>query len=188
MRLDLNFSGLQTISIVKKYCVFFLGLDSERDPPVPIPNTVVKPFCADGTARATVWESRSTPGFNFKPPRTLRRFFFGAPGSESQLNWGGFETRPYRSLRSRRFNSSFPEHWRRRFCPDPKNRKTMKNHSKQSFFETFSLTTFASIEYYPPSSFTRLFWAFSSFLTTHKTCRFRFYASRSLVRDKEGSF
>ena len=27
--------------------------------PVPIPNTVVKPFRADGTALARVWESRS---------------------------------------------------------------------------------------------------------------------------------
>ncbi len=41
----------------------FPGLVSEGVPPVPIPNTEVKPFSADGTARATVWESRSTPGF-----------------------------------------------------------------------------------------------------------------------------
>jgi hypothetical protein len=30
--------------------------------PVPIPNTEVKPYGADGTARATAWESRSPPG------------------------------------------------------------------------------------------------------------------------------
>ncbi len=30
--------------------------------PVPIPNTVVKPSCADGTAGVTLWESRSLPG------------------------------------------------------------------------------------------------------------------------------
>ena len=29
--------------------------------PVPIPNTVVKPSSADGTALATMWESRSSP-------------------------------------------------------------------------------------------------------------------------------
>ncbi len=29
--------------------------------PVPIPNTMVKPYTADGTALATVWESRWTP-------------------------------------------------------------------------------------------------------------------------------
>ena len=33
---------------------------SEGDPPVSIPNTVVKPFCADGTALETGWESRSS--------------------------------------------------------------------------------------------------------------------------------
>ena len=30
--------------------------------PVPIPNTMVKRFTADGTARETVWESRWLPG------------------------------------------------------------------------------------------------------------------------------
>lgn len=30
--------------------------------PVPIPNTVVKPSCADGTA-VFLWESRTLPGF-----------------------------------------------------------------------------------------------------------------------------
>ena len=39
-----------------------LGDYSERDPPVPIPNTVVKPFSPDGTARASVWERRKSPG------------------------------------------------------------------------------------------------------------------------------
>ena len=33
-----------------------------RDTPVPIPNTMVKPQRADGTARETVWESRMLPG------------------------------------------------------------------------------------------------------------------------------
>ena len=31
------------------------GDDGKKDPPVPIPNTEVKPYNADGTARATVW-------------------------------------------------------------------------------------------------------------------------------------
>ena len=39
----------------------FIGGNSEEDPPVPIPNTEVKLFCADGTAWATMWESRSPP-------------------------------------------------------------------------------------------------------------------------------
>src|SRR6185369_10288835 len=36
--------------------------------PVPIPNTEVKPYGADGTARVTVWESRTPPGLIFKTP------------------------------------------------------------------------------------------------------------------------
>ena len=38
-----------------------LGDSSEGVPPVPIPNTEVKPFSPDGTARASVWESRKSP-------------------------------------------------------------------------------------------------------------------------------
>ena len=41
----------------------FPGGNGEGDTPVPIPNTVVKPLIADGTAWATAWESRSSPGF-----------------------------------------------------------------------------------------------------------------------------
>ena len=41
----------------------FSGGYSEGDPPVPIPNTVVKPFSADDTSGATPRESRSLPGF-----------------------------------------------------------------------------------------------------------------------------
>ena len=42
----------------------FLGGNSERVTPVPIPNTEVKPSYVDGTARETVWESRKLPGLN----------------------------------------------------------------------------------------------------------------------------
>ena len=34
-----------------------------RDPPVPIPNTEVKPHRAESTWRATAWQDRSSPGF-----------------------------------------------------------------------------------------------------------------------------
>ena len=44
------------------FCPQFLGDLSEEDPPVPIPNTVVKLLSPDGTARASVWESRTSPG------------------------------------------------------------------------------------------------------------------------------
>jgi hypothetical protein len=38
-----------------------LGDSSGGVPPVPIPNTEVKPTSPDGTARASVWESRTSP-------------------------------------------------------------------------------------------------------------------------------
>jgi hypothetical protein len=44
-----------------------LGDRSEGDPPVPIPNTEVKPFSPDCTARASVWESRKLPGLYQEP-------------------------------------------------------------------------------------------------------------------------
>jgi hypothetical protein len=43
------------------------GDRTERVTPVPIPNTEVKPLWADGTARATLWETRSSPGLNQNP-------------------------------------------------------------------------------------------------------------------------
>ena len=36
------------------------------DTPVPIPNTMVKTWTADGTALETVWESRWLPDFKEK--------------------------------------------------------------------------------------------------------------------------
>ena len=39
----------------------FFGGNSEEETPVPIPNTEVKLFSADGTAREAVWESRTPP-------------------------------------------------------------------------------------------------------------------------------
>ena len=41
----------------------FPGGHRSRVPPVPIPNTEVKPATADGTACEGAWESRSLPGF-----------------------------------------------------------------------------------------------------------------------------
>ena len=45
----------------------FFGGDSEEDTPVPIPNTEVKLFSADGTAWVTMWESRTVPDFLMAP-------------------------------------------------------------------------------------------------------------------------
>ena len=44
------------------------------EPPVPVPNTVVKRRSADSTARATLWEDRPVPGHTTKTP--LRGFLF----------------------------------------------------------------------------------------------------------------
>ena len=43
--------------------------------PLPIPNREVKPSSADGTARETVWESRSPPGVNEALRSKERRAF-----------------------------------------------------------------------------------------------------------------
>ena len=40
---------------------FKSGDNGEEDPPVPIPNTVVKLFCVEDTWWATAWENRSSP-------------------------------------------------------------------------------------------------------------------------------
>ena len=39
------------------------GDNSKEATPDPIPNSEVKLFCVDGTARVTVWESRTSPAF-----------------------------------------------------------------------------------------------------------------------------
>ena len=53
------------ISVIDTYTATctreFLGDHGEGETPVPIPNTAVKPFSADGTAWVTVWESRTLP-------------------------------------------------------------------------------------------------------------------------------
>src|SRR5215467_7184879 len=50
------------------------GDRTERVTPVPIPNTEVKPLRADGTARATAWETRSLPGLKEKASRKAGLF------------------------------------------------------------------------------------------------------------------
>ena len=49
--LEINKGSLNTWQKVRS----LYGDDCIRDTPVPIPNTEVKPYNADGTARATVW-------------------------------------------------------------------------------------------------------------------------------------
>jgi hypothetical protein len=45
--------------VKRQYRIF--GGNGEEETPVPIPNTAVKLFSADGTAREAEWESRSLP-------------------------------------------------------------------------------------------------------------------------------
>ena len=62
----------------------FVGDHTAGVTPVPIPNTEVKPRWAHGTARETVWESRTSPALNQRP------------GSEMSLAfslWGRFQGR-----------------------------------------------------------------------------------------------
>ena len=58
------------------------GGHSGEETPVPIPNTVVKLSSAHGTARVTLWESRSLPGnFFYEKERIIYMilsFFYGA--------------------------------------------------------------------------------------------------------------
>ncbi len=52
------------------------GDDGEGETPVPIPNTEVKPFSADGTGGETLRESRSLPDYNYKNLVKCRVFYF----------------------------------------------------------------------------------------------------------------
>ena len=50
--------------VKREYRIF--GGNGEEETPVPIPNTAVKLFSADGTAREAEWESRSLPKIPLK--------------------------------------------------------------------------------------------------------------------------
>jgi hypothetical protein len=54
----------------------FSGDHSEGEIPDPIPNSAVKPFCANGTTWVTLWESRTSPGINMKVPSIFDGTFF----------------------------------------------------------------------------------------------------------------
>ena len=78
--------------------------------PDPIPNSAVKPSCADGTTRANVWESRSSPDLvaHKRPERS-------SPGT---LSFCGFlKDLPLDRLKGiaysrRALFGSFPYEWR----------------------------------------------------------------------------
>jgi hypothetical protein len=52
------------------------GGDSGGEPPVPIPNTEVKPASADGTWGAIPWESRSLPDTPLRTKAAIMRPLF----------------------------------------------------------------------------------------------------------------
>ncbi len=60
------------------------GSDGKEVTPVPIPNTEVKLFSADGTARDSLWESRTLPvhkrpqsGYTWSGPFFMENALFG---------------------------------------------------------------------------------------------------------------
>ena len=60
-------------------------------PPVPIPNTDVKPSKADVTAAARQWESRTLPGYKKKPAGESQQAFLccgSVPRSEEKSSTG----------------------------------------------------------------------------------------------------
>ena len=67
------------INRILSYCQYYyidfksLVVISVGATPVPIPNTEVKTYCADGTVWATAWESRAPPGLFFSLLLFLRR-------------------------------------------------------------------------------------------------------------------
>ena len=56
--------------------VTIVGVDCDEDPPVPIPNTEVKPLRADGTWLETARESRSLPDSNRSMSMTCSCFLY----------------------------------------------------------------------------------------------------------------
>ena len=59
---------------------FLVGVDWREGPPVPIPNTEVKPFSADGTWLETTWESRTLPDSTKKSLRRCLGLFLCVSG------------------------------------------------------------------------------------------------------------
>ena len=88
-------SAPQPSPLAKDFGPKISGGDFEEATPDPIPNSEVKLFGADGTAREAVWESRTPPGFfpEARDDSLVTGFFhfasggisesYGAPGSGS---------------------------------------------------------------------------------------------------------
>jgi hypothetical protein len=65
----------------------FSGGNGEEVTPVPIPNTEVKLFSADGTAWETMWESRTPPeNLDKSPASETTPGFFGCSDAMKRSN------------------------------------------------------------------------------------------------------
>ena len=62
------------------------GGHSGGETPGPIPNPEVKPSSADGTARETWWESRSSPEHLQNEPPPGGSFCIGRPAAEPRCS------------------------------------------------------------------------------------------------------
>ena len=78
----------RSFQIVYGFETGFSGGDGEEATPVTIPNTEVKLFSADGTAREAVWESRTPPENLSKGPEPVN----SVPGLFSGLEKSGTST------------------------------------------------------------------------------------------------
>ena len=87
------FSFTSSFSLIRAFFYFpciqfhlFSGGYSEEVTPVPIPNTEVKLFSADGTAWETVWESRTPPGSFYQEKGSSKRgLFLGVPRMPNRI-------------------------------------------------------------------------------------------------------
>ena len=62
-------SWLNCRRLSPKFRVPISGVFSVGDPPVPIPNTVVKLYCGEDTEGKSLWENSATPEFmSLGPP------------------------------------------------------------------------------------------------------------------------
>lgn len=66
----------ESISSIISLIFRFFGGDSKEVTPVPIPNTEVKLFSADGTPWETAWESRTPPEYIIKKAHRQPRWAF----------------------------------------------------------------------------------------------------------------
>ncbi len=81
------------MSLTIRFCYRFLGDFTGEVTPVPIPNTAVKLSRADGTARATAWESRSSPGLTSSGLANCQpAFALDSPSGTIALSVGRFMT------------------------------------------------------------------------------------------------